>query len=54
MQDITNSIASVHLGKKSTGSEIYDPSLLVAIPRKENRKHSKANNWQYYYILPII
>ncbi len=38
MQDITNSIASTHLGKKSLGSELYDPSLLVAIPRIENRK----------------
>lgn len=34
----TDKIASKHLGKKSLGSELYDPSLLVAIPRKENRK----------------
>lgn len=34
----TDKIASTHLGKKSSGSENYDPSLLVAIPREENRK----------------
>lgn len=34
----TDKIASIHLGKKSTGSEQYDPSLLVVIPRCENRK----------------
>lgn len=34
----TDIIASTHLGKKSSGSETYDPSLLVAIPREENRK----------------
>ena len=36
--NITNSIASKHLGQKSLGSLKYDPSLLVAIPRSENRK----------------
>lgn len=35
--NITDSIASTHLGKKSTGSELYDKSLLVAVPRIENR-----------------
>lgn len=34
----TDKIASTHLGKKSEGSEFYNPSLLVAIPRFENRK----------------
>ena len=34
----TDLIASTHLGKKVNGSEKYDPSLLVAIPREENRK----------------
>ena len=34
----TDKIASTHLGKKSKGSERYSPSLLVAIPREENRK----------------
>ena len=34
----TDRIASTHLGKRSAGSDIYDPSLLVAVPRVENRK----------------
>ncbi|MBO6087485.1 hypothetical protein J6P92_03960 [bacterium] len=34
----TDKIASTHLGKKSFGSEVYNPSLLVAVPREENRK----------------
>lgn len=34
----TDIIASTHLGKKSEGSVIYNPSLLVAVPREENRK----------------
>ena len=34
----TDELASTHLGKKSQGSENYNPSLLVAIPRCENRK----------------
>ena len=34
----TDIIASTHLGKKSEGSSEYNPSLLVAIPREENRK----------------
>ena len=34
----TDELASTHLGKKSQGSEKYNPSLLVAIPRCENRK----------------
>ena len=44
MQNNTDLIASVHLGKKSIGSENYDPSLLVAIPRNENRKQYKIEN----------
>ena len=40
----TDKIASTHLGKKSTGSELYDPSLLVAIPRIENRKQYDIKN----------
>ncbi|MBQ8635080.1 NADPH-dependent 7-cyano-7-deazaguanine reductase QueF [bacterium] len=39
----TNKIASIHLGKKSIGSEKYDSSLLVAIPRKENREQYDIN-----------
>lgn len=38
MSDKTNEIASTHLGKKSEGSLQYNSSLLVAIPRIENRK----------------
>ncbi len=34
----TDELASTHLGKKSEGSDNYNPSLLVAIPRCENRK----------------
>lgn len=33
----TEEIASKHLGKKVSASETYDPSLLVAVPRDENR-----------------
>lgn len=40
----TDKIASTHLGKKSTGSISYDPSLLVAIPRSENRKQYNIDN----------
>lgn len=40
----TDKIASTHLGKKSSGSENYDPSLLVAIPREENRKQYNIKN----------
>ena len=38
MRDITEQIASRHLGKKSVSSESYDSSLLVPVPRIENRK----------------
>lgn len=34
---VTEEIAATHLGKRSTGSELYDKSLLVAVPRIENR-----------------
>lgn len=36
--NITEEIASTHLGKKSVGSELYDKSLLVAVPRVDNRQ----------------
>lgn len=36
--DKTNEIASKFLGKKVSGSECYDASLLVAVPRIENRR----------------
>ena len=37
MEFMTDETASTHLGKKTEGSSEYDPSLLVAIPRIENR-----------------
>lgn len=40
----TDKIASTHLGKKSSGSELYNSSLLVAIPRVENRKQYNIEN----------
>lgn len=40
----TDEIAATHLGKKSEGSETYNPSLLVAIPRFENRKQYNIQN----------
>lgn len=33
----TDKIASAHLGKKSKGCESYNPDILVAVPREENR-----------------
>lgn len=44
MENLTEQIASTHLGKKVSGSELYDPSLLVAIPRIENRKQYNIDN----------
>lgn len=35
---ITEKLAATHLGKRSEGSELYDKSLLVAVPRYENRQ----------------
>ena len=40
----TDLIASTHLGKKYNGSEDYNPSLLVPIPRDENRKQYDINS----------
>lgn len=52
----TDKIASTHLGKKSVGSKVYDPTLLVAIPRIENRKqyniennHLPFNGWDVWH-----
>lgn len=44
MENNIDLIASTHLGKKSTGSENYNPSLLVAVPRLENRKQYNINS----------
>lgn len=40
----TDKIASTHLGKKVSGSETYDPNLIVAIPRIENRRQYNIEN----------
>lgn len=40
----TDIIASTHLGKKSEGSKTYDPSLLVVVPREENRRQYNIDN----------
>lgn len=40
----TDEIASIFLGKKVEGSATYNPSLLVAVPREENRKQYGINN----------
>lgn len=40
----TDKIASTHLGRKSECSTSYEPSLLVAIPRIENRKQYNIDN----------
>lgn len=40
----TDEIASIHLGKKVSGSEKYDPNLIVAIPRIENRRQYNIEN----------
>lgn len=40
----TDKIASTHLGKKVAGSQNYDPTLIVAIPRIENRKQYNIRN----------
>lgn len=44
MKNQTDKIASTHLGKKVSGSEIYDPNLIVAIPRIENRRQYNIEN----------
>ncbi len=50
MVDITEQIASKHLGKKSSGSEYYDPSLLVVVPRCENRKQYDIKNEELPFV----
>lgn len=40
----TEQIASKFLGKKTAGSETYDSSLLVAVPRFENRQQYNIQN----------
>ena len=40
----TDNIASSLLGKKVEGSVLYNPSILVAVPRAENRKKYKIDS----------
>lgn len=44
MKNRTDEIAATHLGKKVSGSETYDPNLIVAIPRIENRRQYNIEN----------
>lgn len=44
MFDKTEEIASKFLGQQTMGSELYDPSLLVAVPRCENRRQYSIDN----------
>ena len=44
MPDKINSIAGKFLGKKVSGSSLYDPSLLVAVPRADNRRQYKIDS----------
>ncbi len=44
MDNITDKTASALLGKKVSGSDKYDPSLLVAVPRFENRERYGIDN----------
>ncbi len=44
MKNITDSAASKFLGKKTETNEKYTPSLLVRVPRFENRMQYKINN----------
>ena len=41
---ITDTIASKHLGKKSELAQNYNPTLLVAVPREENRRIYNINS----------
>lgn len=46
MQSKTEQIASTYLGKKVSGSEAYDSSFIVSIPRAENRFQYDIDNAQ--------
>lgn len=43
-QNVTDKVASALLGKKVSGSDFYDPSLLVGVPRFENRARYGIDN----------
>ena len=44
MNNRTDEIAAKFLGKKTEGSFEYNPELLVAVPREENRRHYDIDN----------
>ncbi len=44
MQNTTDKIASKFLGKRTEGSYTYDSSLILPIPREENRKQYNISN----------
>lgn len=44
MENLTDKTAAKYLGKKVDGSLSYNPSLLVAVPRFENRKQYDIEN----------
>jgi len=44
MKNITDETASKFLGKKTEGSNTYDPSFLVRVPRFDNRRHYEISN----------
>lgn len=44
MKNNTDKAASKFLGKRVNGSECYDPSLLVRVPREENRAQYGISN----------
>lgn len=48
--DKTEEYASIHLGKKSLQYTEYNPSLLVAVPRCENRKQYEIDNLNLPFI----
>ena len=43
-KDRTEEIASTHLGKRVEMCDQYNPNLLVAVPRIDNRRHYNIDN----------
>lgn len=43
-KDRTEEIASTHLGKRVEMCDQYNPDLLVAVPRIDNRRHYNIDN----------
>lgn len=50
MRNQTDEIAGKFLGKKVSGSDVYNPDLIIPIPRFENREryHILADNLPFY------